>query len=97
MARIRLDELTPCAHVSDYLVAYAQFHKLFSFFRREIQGSIWRLTNRLEVIANNVVNKTKSKQELIDAIKELKAAKYYYKQIKNVQYIRNYAAENPIA
>ena len=68
------------------------FLKLFtqaSF--EEIQAPIWLATDRLETIANNAVNKTKSKQELIDTISELKRQNAYYKQITNIN--ENYNAE----
>ena len=95
MARIRLDRLTPIVTLFVFLIIWwltPSFLKLFtqaSF--EEIQAPIWLATNRLEVIANNVVNKTKSKQELVDTIKELKRQNAYYKQIKNIN--ENYAAE----
>ena len=85
MARIRLDRLTPIVTLLVFLIIWwltPSFLKLFtqaSF--EEIQAPIWLATNRLEVIANNAVNKTKSKQELVDTIKELKRQNAYYKQI----------------
>lgn len=95
MARIRLDRVTPIVTLFVFLIIWwltPSFLKLFtqaSF--EEIQAPIWLATNRLEVVANNAVNKTKSKQELIDTIKELKRQNAYYKQIKNIN--ENYAAE----
>ena len=95
MARIRLDRLTPIVTLFVFLIIWwltPSFLKLFtqaSF--QEIQAPIWLATDRLETIANNAVNKTKSKQELIDTISELKRQNAYYKQIKNIN--ENYKAE----
>lgn len=95
MARIRLDRLTPIVTLFVFLIIWwltPSFLKLFtqaSF--EEIQAPIWLATDRLEAIANNTVNKTKSKQELIDTISELKRQNAYYKQIKNIN--ENYKAE----
>ena len=95
MARIRLDRLTPIVTLFVFLIIWwltPSFLKLFtqaSF--EEIQAPIWLATERLETIANNAVNKTKSKQELIDKISELKRQNAYYKQIKNIN--ENYKAE----
>lgn len=95
MARIRLDRLTPIVTLFVFLIIWwltPSFLKLFtqaSF--EEIQAPIWLATDRLETIANNAVNKTKSKQELIDTINELKRQNAYYKQIKNIN--ENYKAE----
>lgn len=95
MARIRLDRLTPIVTLFAFLIIWwltPSFLKLFtqaSF--EEIQAPIWLATDRLEAIANNTVNKTKSKQELIDTISELKRQNAYYKQIKNIN--ENYKAE----
>ena len=95
MARIRLDRLTPIVTLFAFLIIWwltPSFLKLFtqaSF--EEIQAPIWLATDHLEAIANNAVNKTKSKQELIDTISELKRQNAYYKQIKNIN--ENYKAE----
>ena len=95
MARIRLDRLTPIVTLFVFLIIWwltPSFLKLFtqaSF--EEIQAPIWLATGRLETIANNTVNKTKSKQELIDTISDLKRQNAYYKQIKNIN--ENYKAE----
>ena len=95
MARIRLDRLTPIVTLFVFLIIWwltPSFLKLFtqaSF--EEIQAPIWLATDRLEMIANNAVNKTKSKQEFIDTISELKRQNAYYKQIKNIN--ENYKAE----
>ena len=95
MARIRLDRLTPIVTLFVFMVIWwltPSFLKLFtqaSF--EEIQAPIWLATEHLETIANNAVNKTKSKQELIDTISELKRQNAYYKQIKNIN--ENYKAE----
>ena len=95
MARIRLDRLTPIVTLFVFLIIWwltPSFLKLFtqaSF--EEIQAPIWLATDHLETIANNAVNKTKSKQELIDTISELKRQNAYYKQIKNIN--ENYKAE----
>mgnify|MGYP000173623802 CR=1 FL=1 len=95
MARIRLDRLTPIVTLFVFLIIWwltPSFLKLFtqaSF--EEIQAPIWLATERLETIANNAVNKTKSKQELIDTISELKRQNAYYKQIKNIN--ENYKVE----
>lgn len=95
MARIRLDRLTPIVTLFVFLIIWwltPSFLKLFtqaSF--EEIQAPIWLATDRLEKIANSTINKTKSKQELIDTISELKRQNAYYKQIKNIN--ENYKAE----
>ena len=95
MARIRLDRLTPIVTLFVFLIIWwltPSFLKLFtqaSF--EEIQAPIWLATGRLETIANSTINKTKSKQELIDTISELKRQNAYYKQIKNIN--ENYKAE----
>ena len=95
MARIRLDRLTPIVTLFVFLIIWwltPSFLKLFtqaSF--EEIQAPIWLTTDRLETIANKAVNKTKSKQELIDTISELKRQNAYYNQIKNIN--ENYKAE----
>ena len=95
MARIRLDRLTPIVTLFVFLIIWwltPSFLKLFtqaSF--EEIQAPIWLTTDRLETIANSTINKTKSKQELIDTISELKRQNAYYKQIKNIN--ENYKAE----
>jgi len=95
VARIRLDRLTPIVTLFVFLIIWwltPSFLKLFtqaSF--EEIQAPIWLATERLETIANNAVNKTKSKQELIDTISELKRQNAYYKQIKNIN--ENYKVE----
>ena len=95
MARIRLDRLTPIVTLFVFLIIWwltPSFLKLFtqaSF--EEIQAPIWVATERLETIANSISNKTKSKQELIDTISELKRQNAYYKQIKNIN--ENYKAE----
>ncbi len=95
MARIRLDRLTPIVTLIVFLIIWwltPSFIKLFtqaSF--EEIQAPIWIATDSLETLANNTVNKTKSKQALIDTIAELKRQNAYYKQIKNIN--ENYKTE----
>ena len=95
MARIRLDRLTPIVTLFVFLIIWwltPSFLKLFteaSF--EEIQAPIWLATDRLEAIANNAVNTSKSKKSLIDTIIKLKRQNAYYKQIKNIN--ENYKAE----
>ena len=95
MARIRLDRLTPIVTLIVFLIIWwltPSFIKLFtqaSF--EEIQAPIWIATDSLETLANKTVNKTKSKQALIDTIAELKRQNAYYKQIKNIN--ENYKTE----
>ena len=95
MARIRLDRLTPIVTLIVFLVIWwlsPSFIKLFtqaSF--EEIQAPIWIATEHLDTLASGLANKTKSKQELIDTISELKRQNAYYKQIKNIN--ENYKAE----
>lgn len=95
MARIRLDRLTPIVTLIVFLIIWwltPSFIKLFtqaSF--EEIQAPIWIASDSLETLANNTVNKTKSKQALIDTIAELKRQNAYYKQIKNIN--ENYKTE----
>ena len=95
MARIRLDRLTPIVTLIVFLIIWwltPSFIRLFtqaSF--EEIQAPIWIATDSLETLANNTVNKTKSKQALIDTIAELKRQNAYYKQIKNIN--ENYKTE----
>lgn len=95
MARIRLDRLTPIVTLIVFLIIWwltPSFIKLFtqSAFE-EIQAPIWITSDSLETLANNTVNKTKSKQVLIDTIVELKRQNAYYKQIKNIN--ENYKTE----
>ena len=95
MARIRLDRLTPTVTLIVFLIIWwltPSFIKLLtqtSF--EEIQAPIWSATHHLEAIANNAVNQSKSKKELINTISELKRQNAYYKQIKNIN--ENYKAE----
>ena len=95
MARIRLDRLTPIVTLFVFLIIWWLTPSFLTLFTQtsfeEIQAPIWVATDRLETIANNTVNKTKSKQELIDTISELKRQNAYYKQIKNIN--ENYKAE----
>ena len=88
MARIRLDRLTPIVTLIVFLIIWwitPSFIKRFtqaSF--EEIQAPIWVASDQLETLADRAINNTKSKQELIDTIKELKRQNAYYKQIKNI-------------
>ena len=68
------------------------FFKLFTKATfEEFQAPIWLATGYLEKIATDAVNKTKSKQELIEKIRELQRKNAYYEQIKNIN--ENYKSE----
>ena len=95
MAQIRLDRLKPVVTLVVLLFFWWLTPSAIKIFTaaafEEIQAPIWLATERLEAIANNAVNKTKSKQELIDTISDLKRQNAYYKQIKIIN--ENYKAE----
>lgn len=95
MAQIRLDRLAPITTLIAFLIIWWITPSVIKLFTEssfeEIQAPIWIASNSLETLAKTTANKTKSKQELIDTITELKRQNAYYKQIKNIN--ENYKAE----
>ena len=95
MARIRLDRLTPIVTLIVFLICWWLAPSFFKLFTKatfeEFQAPIWLATGYLEKIANDAVNKTKSKEELIEKIRVLQRKNAYYEQIKNIN--ENYKSE----
>lgn len=88
MARIRLDRLTPITTLVAFLFIWWLTPSLLKHWTQsafeEFQAPIWVASHQLDSLARSTMNKTQSKQALLEKIAELKRENAYYRHIKNL-------------
>ena len=85
MARIRLDRLAPIIRLVAFLCVWWITPSLLKHWTQsafeEFQAPIWVASHQLDKVAGSLVNKTQSKQALMDTIADLKRENTYYRHI----------------
>lgn len=85
MARIRLDRLAPIIRLVAFLCVWWITPSLLKHWTQsafeEFQAPIWVASHQLDKVAGSLVNKTQSKQALLETIADLKRENTYYRHI----------------